>query len=170
MKRNSWRALRDRRFAGFKFRRQYTTGEYILDFYCAAAKLAIELDGFQHGVPRNFQRDKTRQRFLAEQGIETLRFWNHQWRENREGCLLEIWNHVRQRTGCMQIHKDTERQRFMAPDLKALKNEPLILTFSPFSGEKGKRTALGFPYAIQARSRIFFVCSAPIGMYRLNPN
>ena len=44
-----WRALRGRRFAGFKFRRQHTIGDYILDFYCADAKLAVELDGSQHG-------------------------------------------------------------------------------------------------------------------------
>lgn len=41
-----WRALRAGRFAGFKFRRQHPLGEYFLDFYCPAAKLSIELDGF----------------------------------------------------------------------------------------------------------------------------
>jgi very-short-patch-repair endonuclease len=122
--RELWKALRDRRFAGFKFRRQYTIAEYILDFYCAAAKLAIELDGFQHGLPGNAQRDEARQKYLAEEGIETLRFWNHQWRENREGCLLEIWNHVQSRTGCVRIEKDNETQRFVPPDPKALKTTP----------------------------------------------
>jgi len=51
-----WRALRGRRFAGFKFRRQHAVGPCILDFYCADAKLAIELDGFQHGLPQGMQR------------------------------------------------------------------------------------------------------------------
>ena len=46
-----WRALRSHRFAGFKFRRQHPAGIYILDFYCAAARLDVELDGFQHGLP-----------------------------------------------------------------------------------------------------------------------
>src|SRR5690348_15691615 len=82
-----WRALRSRRFAGFKFRRQHVVGEYALDFYCPDAKLAVELDGFQHGLPEGLQRDAERDKFLTEQGIETLRFWNHQWRKNREGCL-----------------------------------------------------------------------------------
>ena len=74
-----WRALRGRQFAGFKFRRQHTVGGHILDFYCADAKLDVELDGFQHGLPEEIQRDEAREKFLAEQGIETLGFWNHQW-------------------------------------------------------------------------------------------
>src|SRR6266851_10473167 len=46
-----WRWLRDRRFAGYKFRRQHPTGKYSLDFFCEEARLSIELDGFQHGHP-----------------------------------------------------------------------------------------------------------------------
>src|SRR5207248_11328863 len=75
-----WRALRAGRFAGFKFRRQHPAGKYSLDFYCPTARLSIELDGFQHGMPGQRQRDKARERFLAMEGIEELRFWNHQWR------------------------------------------------------------------------------------------
>jgi dihydrofolate synthase / folylpolyglutamate synthase len=116
-----WRALRGRRFAGFKFRRQHAVGNYILDFYCADAKLAIELDGFQHGLPEGIQRDAARERFLVDQGIETLRFWNRQWRENREGCVLEIWNAVQQRSGCVRIMKNVAEQRFVPPDVKEIK-------------------------------------------------
>ena len=57
-----WRELRGRSFAGFKFRRQHTVGGYILDFYCADAKLAVELDGSQHGFPEGKQRDETREK------------------------------------------------------------------------------------------------------------
>ena len=119
-----WRSLRGRRFAGFKFRRQYTFGEYILDFYCADAKLAIELDGFQHGTPGGARRDEARRKFLVAQGIETLRFWNHQWRENRNGCLLEIWNLIQKRTGCLQVMKDIENHKFIAPDLHQIETNP----------------------------------------------
>lgn len=117
-----WRALRSRRFAGFKFRRQHAIGDYILDFYCADAKLDIELDGFQHGLPNGIQRDEVRERFLANQEIETLRFWNHQWRQNREGCLLEIWNAVQRRTGWVRIMENVEEQKFVPPDLKKIKS------------------------------------------------
>jgi len=47
-----WRLLRKRRFNEFKFRRQYACGIYFLDFYCTVAKLAVELDGGGHGLPK----------------------------------------------------------------------------------------------------------------------
>ena len=65
-----WRALRGGRFAGFKFRRQHPVGVYYLDFYCPTAKLSVELDGFQHGLPAQRQRDREREEFLAAEGIE----------------------------------------------------------------------------------------------------
>ncbi len=116
-----WRALRGRRFAGFKFRRQHTVGVCILDFYCADAKLAVELDGFQHGLPGGIERDAAREKILADQGIEPLRFWNHQWRKNREGCLLEIWNALQRRTGCVQIMENIGGQRFVPPEVNEIK-------------------------------------------------
>jgi very-short-patch-repair endonuclease len=118
-----WQALRGRQFAGVKFRRQHTVGEHILDFYCANAKLDVELDGFQHGLPEGIRRDEVREKYLAEQGVETLQFWDHQWRKNRNGCLLEIWNALQRRTGCVRIMKDDEEQRFVPPDLKRIKLE-----------------------------------------------
>jgi very-short-patch-repair endonuclease len=61
-----WRALRGHRFAGFKFRRQHPSGIYILDFYCAAARLDVELDGFQHGLSEQMQHDEKRSAYLKE--------------------------------------------------------------------------------------------------------
>ena len=119
--RDLWRALRGHRFAGFKFRRQHPAGGYLLDFYCAAAKLAVELDGSQHGQPEGLQQDAVREKFLAEQGIETLRFWNRQWRVNREGCLLAIWDALQHRTGCVRVMKNVTGQRFVPPDEKDIK-------------------------------------------------
>jgi very-short-patch-repair endonuclease len=58
-----WRALRAGRFAGFKFRRQHFAGKYYLDFFCPAAKLSVELDGFQHGMPEVREHDKKRKCF-----------------------------------------------------------------------------------------------------------
>ncbi len=138
-----WRALRGRRFAGFKFRRQHTVGDHILDFYCAEAKLAVELDGFQHGLPEGIRRDTAREKFLADQGIETLRFWNRQWRENREGCLLEIWNVVQRRSGCVRVMKNAEEQTFVPPDVKEIKfaeNENSSPRPSPRLARRGRKT------------------------------
>ena len=116
-----WNALRDRRFAGFKWRRQHSFGEYRLDFFCASARLAVELDGFHHGLREQIRHDQARAALLAEHGIEVLRFWNHQWRGNREGCLLEIWNAVQHRTGCLSTMKNSEGRRFVPPTLNEVK-------------------------------------------------
>ena len=55
-----WARLRDRRLGGFKFRRQYPIGGYILDFYCPETHLAIELDGGGHAKDEQKEYDKKR--------------------------------------------------------------------------------------------------------------
>ena len=47
-----WRLVRNRRLAGFKFRRQHPLGPYILDSYCPRARVLVELDGDSHATPR----------------------------------------------------------------------------------------------------------------------
>jgi very-short-patch-repair endonuclease len=116
-----WRAWRDLRFAGLNLRRQDEVGICCLDFYCPDAKLDVELDGFQHGLGEGLQHDEVREKFLADQGIETLRFWNHQWRENREGCLMEAWNAVQRRTGWVRVMESKEKQRRVPPDPKQVR-------------------------------------------------
>src|SRR5262245_47351837 len=69
-----WMELRDRRMAGFKFRRQYTCGPFIVDFYVADRKLAIELDGGQHWTLEAHAYDALRSGYLRRQGITELRF------------------------------------------------------------------------------------------------
>ncbi len=59
-----------------KFYRQRVVGNYILDFYCAGAKLAIELDGSQHYTPEEAEYDSARTAYLNSLGIEVLRFSN----------------------------------------------------------------------------------------------
>ncbi len=119
-----WRALRAGRFAGFKFRRQHPAGTYCLDFYCAEAMLSVELDGFQHGLPEQMQHDLERKQFLDSKGIEELRFWNHQWRKNRDGVLLEIWDALHRRTGCVKVVRKTENHRFIPPDPDSMTPKP----------------------------------------------
>ena len=112
------------RFAGFKFRRQHPAGKYFLDFYCPVARLSVELDGFQHGVPEQRIRDEARERFLAAEGIEELRFWNHQWRNNRGGVLLEIWSALHRRTGCVAITRKVQNHRYVPPKIEQLIETP----------------------------------------------
>ena len=67
-----WRELR-KRPGGFKFRRQHPAGVYILDFYCAAIRLAIEVDGFAHDSIDGARKDAARSHFLRSQHVATLR-------------------------------------------------------------------------------------------------
>ncbi|MCP4546734.1 MAG: DUF559 domain-containing protein, partial [bacterium] len=69
-----WRRLRNRQVANFKFRRQHPWGTYILDFFCPAAKVAIELDGEWH--EGTLEADQERDTDLAAHGITVLRYWN----------------------------------------------------------------------------------------------
>jgi len=92
-----WRWLRDRRFTGYKFRRQHPLDIYSLDFFCEAAELNIELDGGHHGFPGQRERDQEREKFLKSRGIKTLRFWNSQLRRNAQSVRDMIFNELQAR-------------------------------------------------------------------------
>lgn len=82
-----WSRLR-RNSLGVKFRRQHAIGDYIVDFYCAEKKLAVEIDGWQHQVVQDY--DAQRTAFFARLGIKVVRFWNNEVNDNLEGVLLKI--------------------------------------------------------------------------------
>ena len=94
-----WRHLRNRNFAGYKFRRQHPIDPYTLDFYCPTAKLAIERDGGGHNYRGGQMRDQRREKFLANKGIAVVRFWNHQVREELDSVLQAIWFALEAQTG-----------------------------------------------------------------------
>jgi very-short-patch-repair endonuclease len=71
-----WHHLCAKRLAGYKFHRQYGIGSYIVDFYCPAARLVIELDDGQHGLPESRDYDDRRTSYLNGVGIQVIRFWN----------------------------------------------------------------------------------------------
>jgi CreA protein len=68
-----WQAVRQGRLAGLRFRRQHPMGPYILDFYCAAARLAVEVDGLAHDAAAQVQHDERRREWLEERGVTVLR-------------------------------------------------------------------------------------------------
>jgi len=92
-----WRCLRDRRFSGYKFRRQHPLGIYYLDFFCEEAELNIELDGSQHGFPDQRKHDAAREKFLQSRGIKTLRFWNSHLRRNAQSIRDTIFEELQKR-------------------------------------------------------------------------
>lgn len=71
-----WSWLRNRRFVNLKFRRQVPVGRYILDFYCAELKLAIEVDGAHHNQVDMADYDSMRTYYLERRGIYVLRIPN----------------------------------------------------------------------------------------------
>jgi very-short-patch-repair endonuclease len=73
-----------------KFRRQHSVGPFILDFYCATEKLAIELDGHYHFTSDGFERDEKRTKYLEEFGIRVLRFENDEVFKATEAVLEKI--------------------------------------------------------------------------------
>ncbi len=71
-----WTRLKRRRLGGRRFRRQFGVGPYVLDFYCPAEQLAVELDGAVHEDPARAAYDVARTRDLARLGIHVVRFEN----------------------------------------------------------------------------------------------
>ena len=73
-----------------RFRRQVAFGNYILDFYCASAKLAIEIDGSQHFLTEGQEYDAKRTAYLNQLGICVIRFSNADILENLSGVCQYI--------------------------------------------------------------------------------
>ena len=87
-----WSSLRSKQMCGFKFRRQQQIGNYIVDFVCLEKGLILELDGGQHAI--DLERDKQRDDWLRSEGFEVVRFWNTDVFENIEGILEAIRNRL----------------------------------------------------------------------------
>jgi len=79
-----------------RFSRQKVLGKYIADFYCAAAKLVVELDGSQHYEDGNAEKDAERTAFLAEYGLTVIRIPNNEVNRNFCGVCTYIDTAVKQ--------------------------------------------------------------------------
>jgi len=86
----AWELLRDRRFEGLKFRRQYPVPGGVVDFYCAEARLAVELDGGVHGLPEQQERDRLKEQWLADRRVSVVRLPNEQWFDATEDALQSL--------------------------------------------------------------------------------
>ncbi len=82
-----WKYLKNSQLEGRKFRRQHSFKNFILDFYCAEEKLAVELDGEHHFTVVGFEHDKQRDDLLLKYGIRTIRIENEHVFKNTEGVL-----------------------------------------------------------------------------------
>jgi len=91
-----WCRLRRQQIADARFRRQYSIGPYVLDFYCPRLKLAIEVDGDSHYSDTGVVHDRKRQAYLEQFGVRVLRFTNDEVFRNTQGILELIWQTVRE--------------------------------------------------------------------------
>ncbi|MBI4686156.1 MAG: DUF559 domain-containing protein [Nitrospirae bacterium] len=88
-----WSKLKSKQ-VGYKFRRQYSIGKFVIDFYCPQLKLAIEIDGESHYREMSSRRDRTRQTTIESFEISFLRFTNQEVYENIDGVLQKIIEHI----------------------------------------------------------------------------
>jgi|SRR3989304_1753683 len=91
--RKLWSLVR-RNQLGVHFRRQALLGPFILDFYCPAAKLVVELDGPVHDLREEKEYDKLREEHLKVRGLKVIRFNNEQILSNFSSVLAEIQAHI----------------------------------------------------------------------------
>ena len=85
-----WQALRNRRLARWKFRRQHTIDRYVVDFVTLDGKLIVEVDGVTHSTPSELAKDKARTDVLEACGFLVVRVSNTDVYDNLEGVLEMI--------------------------------------------------------------------------------
>ena len=90
-----WRALRNRRLARWKFRRQHAIDRYVVDFVTLQGKLVVEVDGVTHSTPSEIRRDRARTALLESCGFNIVRVSNSDVYDNIEGVLEMIESTLR---------------------------------------------------------------------------
>ncbi len=90
--RQMWQLLRNRQRCNQKFRREHPLGIYTADFYCASAKVVVEIDGASHWSKEAEEHDATRDQWMQQQGIRILRFTCAQVEHETERVIDTIEN------------------------------------------------------------------------------
>jgi very-short-patch-repair endonuclease len=98
--RRLWQLLRGRQMDGLKFRRQHPLGGFVLDFYCEALRLCIELDGGQHAD--RIDHDANRTAALEKLGVTVVRFWNVELTEAPEA----VWQRLQETIINLQARRE----------------------------------------------------------------
>ena len=88
--RKLWARLRYRQLDGLHFRKQHPVGRFIVDFYCAKARLVIEIDGDTHAEPDQAEYNQARTMWLETQGYRVIRFQNAEVHKQLESVLEAI--------------------------------------------------------------------------------
>lgn len=85
-----WEHIRKKQILGVRFRRQFSIGHYIVDFYSPKIKLAIEIDGKSHDSEPKREYDATREKEIRQLGINVLRFRNHEVLDEIDNVVRKI--------------------------------------------------------------------------------
>lgn len=85
-----WYKVSGKQFYNYKFRRQHGIGKYIVDFYCPAKKLIIEIDGDTHATPQAQVPDRIRTKYLESLGYQLIRYQNRDIINNIEGVFEDL--------------------------------------------------------------------------------
>ena len=93
---------------GFKIRRQHPIWRFIADFYCAEAKLVIEIDGDSHADASQEEYDKARTEWLEERGYKAMRITNNDVHKHLEDALQEIYLACKERTAELQTSQNSD--------------------------------------------------------------
>ena len=89
-----WSRIRRKQLKGCQFYRQKIIGNYIVDFYCSKSRMVIEIDGGQHYSIEGREKDRTRDGYMASNGIKVLRFSDRDVLENLNGVMEKIWSEL----------------------------------------------------------------------------
>jgi len=90
-----WIMIKNKQLVGERFRRQFSIGHYILDFYCPKYKLCIELDGAGHFTEEGQEYDNKRTNYLKSVGVLVIRFENFEVFDRPMQVLEEIKKNLR---------------------------------------------------------------------------
>ncbi|OGY36685.1 MAG: hypothetical protein A3E36_03870 [Candidatus Andersenbacteria bacterium RIFCSPHIGHO2_12_FULL_45_11b] len=85
-----WQRLRRKQLGGYRFRRQFGIGRYVVDFYCPKLRLVIEIDGDSHYTDEAQAYDAERTEYLNNCGIQVLRYTNTEIMKNVDGVVERI--------------------------------------------------------------------------------
>jgi len=85
-----WTKLRSKQFRALKFRRQHGIGPYIVDFFCPAKSLVVEVDGDVHAERSVQKKDKERERYFQSLGLRVIRYNNDDVLNNLDGVLEDL--------------------------------------------------------------------------------
>jgi very-short-patch-repair endonuclease len=95
--RKLWSRVRRKQLCGISFYRQKPIGNYVVDFYAPKAALVVEVDGSQHFADDHQDKDKERDRYLREKGLEVLRFDNLEVLQETDAVIEVLFDSLRKK-------------------------------------------------------------------------